>query len=77
MDEMVRYIFCSLRCSETTMRAMSKALKKQRSFNRSVSFLGIAIALHIISQEIEIHNMHNELEAMQKEIKELKNTEGD
>lgn len=35
MDEMIRYIFGSLRCSETAMRVFAKTLRKQRSFNRS------------------------------------------
>lgn len=32
MDEMIRYIFGSLRCSETAMRVFAKTLRKQRSF---------------------------------------------
>ena len=35
MDEMIRYIFGSLRCFETAMRVFAKTLRKQRSFNRS------------------------------------------
>lgn len=30
MDEMIRYIFGSLRCSETAMRVFAKTLRKQR-----------------------------------------------
>lgn len=37
MDEMIRYIFGSLRCSETAMRVFAKTLRKQRSFNRAPS----------------------------------------
>lgn len=33
MDEMIRYIFGSLRYSETAMRVFAKTLRKQRSFN--------------------------------------------
>ena len=77
MDEMIRYIFGSLRDSETALRVISKSLKKQRSFNRSVAFFSMTVSLHLIVQELEIRNIHRELEALQKEIKELKNTEGD
>lgn len=77
MDEMIRYIFGSLRDSETALRVISKNLKKQRSFNRSVTLFSMAMSFYIVVQEMEIRNMHCELKALQKEIKELKNTEGD
>lgn len=77
MDEMIRYIFGSLRNSDTALRAISKTIKKQGSFNRSMTFFGITMALHLIVQEMEIRNMRQELTVLQKEIKELKNTEGD
>lgn len=77
MDEMIRYIFGSLRGSETALRVISKSLKKQRSFNRSVAFFSMTVCACIIVQELEIRNINCELKALQKEIKELKNTEGD
>lgn len=77
MDEMIRYIFGSLRDSETALRVISKSLKKQGSFNRSVTIFSMAMSMHLIVQELEIRNIHRELKALQKEIKELKNTEGD
>ena len=33
MDEMIRYIFGSLRCSETAMRVFAKTLRKQMTVN--------------------------------------------
>ncbi len=77
MDEMIRYIFGSLRDSETTLHVISKSLKKQNSFNRSVTLFSMSVCVYLIVQELEIRNMHRELKALQKEIKELKNTEGD
>ena len=77
MDEMIRYIFRTLRNSETALQSVAKNLRKQGSFNRSVTFLGTIMTLHLIIQQTEIHYMHRELEYLQKEIKELKNTEGD
>lgn len=77
MDEMIRYIFGTLRNSETALQSVAKNLRKQGSFNRSVAFLGTTMALHLIIQQTEIRYMHRELEYLQKEIKELKNTEGD
>lgn len=77
MDEMIRYIFGSLRNSDSALRVISKTLKKQNSFNRNITFLSIITVLHAVMHEMEIRNMQRELVALQKEIKELKNTEGD
>lgn len=77
MDEMIRYIFGTLRNSETALQSVAKNLRKQASFNRSVAFLGMTMALHLIVQEMEIRSINRDLEALQKEIKELKKTEGD
>lgn len=77
MADMIRYIFSSLNDTETTLRVISKSLRKQASFNRSVTFLGMTMALHLIVQEMEIRSINKDLEALQKEIKELKKTEGD
>lgn len=72
MPDMIRYIFSSLNDTETTLRVISKSLRKQASFNRSVAFLGMTMALHLIVQEMEIRSINRDLEALQKEIKELK-----
>lgn len=77
MDEMIRYIFGSLHDSETSLQVISKLLKKQEAFNRSVAILSMAMSFHLIAQELKIRNINCELKNLQKEIKELKNTEGD
>lgn len=77
MDEMIRYIFGTLRNSETALQSVAKNLRKQGFFNRSVAFFGMTMALHLIVQEMEIRSINRDLESLKKEIKELKNTEGD
>lgn len=77
MPDMIRYIFSSLNDTETTLRVISKSLRKRASFNRSVAFLGMTMALHLIVQEMEIRSINHDLEGLKKEIKELKKTEGD
>ena len=77
MADMIRYIFSSLNDTETFLRVISKSLGKQVFFNRSVIFF---MALHLISaaaQEIEIRIINRDIEALRKEIKKLKKTEGD
>ena len=71
MDEMIRYIFGSLRCSETAMRVFAKTLRKQRSFNRSTVMVATVI------QDLEIRSMRDEIGNLKNEIKELRKTEGD
>lgn len=77
MPDMIRYIFNSLNDTETTLRVISKSLRKQASFNRSVAFFGMTMTLHLIVQEIEIRSINRDLESLKKEIKERKKTEGD
>lgn len=77
MDEMIGYIFGSLRCSETTMRAFAKTLRKQKSFNRSTVMVATVMTMHMLLQDMEIRSMRNEIGNLKNEIKELKKTEGD
>lgn len=77
MDEMIRYIFGSLRCSETAMSVIAKMLRKQKSFNRTVTLFAMVTTAHLAIQSIEISNLSNEVKSLKAEIKELKNTEGD
>lgn len=70
MDEMIRYIFGSLRCSETAMHVFAKTLRKQRSFNRSTVMVATVMTVHMLIQDLEIRSMRDE-------IKELRKTEGD
>ena len=77
MDEMIRYIFGSLRCSETAMRVFAKTLRKQRSFNNSTIMVATVMTVHMLIQDLEICSMHDEIGNLKNEIKELKKTEGD
>lgn len=77
MDEMIRYIFGSLRCSETAMRVFAKTLRKQwRSFNRS-TVVATVMTVHMLIQDLEIRSMRDEIGNLKNEIKELRKTEGD
>lgn len=77
MDEMVRYIFGSLHCSENTMHVFAKTLRKQKSFNRRIFMLATVMTVHMLIQNLEICSMHDEIGNLKNEIKELKKTEGD
>lgn len=77
MDEMVRYIFGSLRNSETMFRAIGKSIRKQQSFNHNVTFWVTVVTAHLIVKEFEIRSMRDEIGNLKNEIKELRKTEGD
>lgn len=77
MDEMIRYIFGSLRCSETAMRVFAKTLRKQKSFNRCTVMVTTVMTVHMLIQDLEIRSMRDEIGNLKNEIKELRKTEGD
>lgn len=77
MDEMIRYIFGSLRCSETAMCVFAKTLRKQRSFNRRTIMVATVMTVHMLIQDLEIRSMRDEIGNLKNEIKELRKTEGD
>lgn len=71
MDEMIRYIFGSLRCSETAMRVFAKTLRKQRSFNRSTIMVATVMTVHMLIQDLEIRSMRDEIGNLKNEIRSL------
>lgn len=77
MDEMIRYIFGSLHCSETAIRTFAKALKKQESFNCSIFMVVTVMTVNMLIQEREIRSMRDKIMNLKNEIKELRKTEGD
>lgn len=77
MDEMIRYIFGTLRDTETMLKLLNRSIKKQQSFNFRVAFWMTAATTYIALNEIESRKMRRQLESLKNEIKELKNTEGD
>lgn len=77
MDEMIRYIFTSLRNSDATTYAVAKALKKQYAVNRTVACFAMSAALCMAIQDMEIRALRERVYEMKKDIKELKKTKGD
>lgn len=77
MDEMMRYIFGSLRRAETNMSAISKVLTKQKKLNNLNAAFAVLVTLHAIDSAVRMKVMYDEITNLKKEIEELKNTEGD
>ena len=61
MDEMIRYIFGSFRCSETAMRVFAKTLRKQRSFNCSTVMVATVMTVKTKSRSLEKRKETKEL----------------
>ena len=77
MDEMIRYIFGSLRCSENTMRVFGKTLHKQKSINRAMCFFAVAVTANVIVREMKFAAIRDEFQNLKKELNEPKNMKGD
>lgn len=77
MNEMIHYIFGTLKNSEATLRAITKTLRKQRSFNRNLRIWAVIATASVAIHELEIRNIRGEIENLKTEIKELRQIEGD
>ena len=53
MDEMIRYIFGSLRNTETMHRVICKSMKRQQSINFRVTFWMTMATTYMVLNEIE------------------------
>ena len=77
MDEMIRYIFGSLRNTESMHSFICKSMKRQQSINFRVTVWMKMATTYMVLNEIENRKMRCQLESLKNEIKELKHTEGD
>lgn len=77
MDEMIRYIFENLHRSDKRLRVMGRFIGSQRTFNRNIMLVTTLTSVYLVVRELEIRNMHRQIEGLKSQIKELKQTEGD
>lgn len=77
MCEVFGYIFSSLRSSEKAVQSIQRTLKHQRSFNRNVSVLAIAMTAYAVTNEIDRKKQNKKIEELSNEIKELRRPEGE
>lgn len=70
MDELMNYIFGSLRRSE---KIITKSLREQKSFNHSVKLFAVIITINTIALKFENSKMSNEIKNLKTEIDNLKN----
>lgn len=77
MDEMMNYIFGSIRTSEVAVKNISKALTKQTKINKSFRLFAICVTVNLVISEIERREQSEKIRKMEKEIEELKRSEGE
>lgn len=77
MDEMFKHIFGSLYSSEKAISNIEKSLKRQRNFNKNVVGFAAVVVTYVIATELYKKIQDREIEALKKEIEELKAEKGE
>lgn len=77
MDEMVRYIFGSLRSSENIIKLMKKALRYQTKFNLTVAFFTSMTTVYIALTEVRAYEQNKKINEISAKLKELSQSEGE
>ena len=71
---MVSYIFGSLRNSDEAIKNINKVLKSQHKFNKGVVLMSLATTAYMVVADIQYKEQQAKIEALEKEMKELKRT---
>ena len=77
MDEMVSYIFRSMRSSELTLRGVKRVLKNQARRNRNFKRVAWLTVGYLVISEINRRLMEKKIKELDEEIKKLKQEEGE
>ena len=85
MGEMLTYIFSSLRSSEKRLDVVTRAVSKQRSFNKQLTIfavmttanLVVMTTANLVVMKIEQKDQALRIRKLEKEIEELKRPEGE
>ena len=77
MDKMVGYIFNSLHNSEEAIKLINRALKSQTKLNRYLVAIAFTTMMYMYTNEHERKKQNKKIEALSKEIEELKNMKGE
>lgn len=75
MGEMLTYIFGSLRSSEKRLNAVTRAVSKQRSFNKKLTIFATLTTAKLVVMKIEQKDQALRIRKLEKEIEELKRPE--
>lgn len=71
MDEMLGYIFGSMKSSEKNIKAINKTLKTQRRFNGGMIFALVGTAVCISTVRDRVKEQNEKIKKLEKRIDEL------
>lgn len=71
MNEMLNYIFGSMRASEKTIKTINKTLKHQRRFNSGMIFAVAGTAACISAVKSRVEKLNDKIKKLEKRIDEL------
>lgn len=77
MDEMMNYIFGSLRSSEVAIKHIQRILEGQQRLNRNVVLCIWATTTYVVLTELNRREQNRKIEKLSNEIEELKRSEGE
>lgn len=77
MDEMIGYIFGSLKSSEDAVKRINKTLCHQAKINQTRTLFTFAVTVYIVAAELHNYERNKKIEELSNEIKELKRMKGE
>lgn len=77
MIDMITYIFSSLRSSEKRLDAITRAVRKQGNFNAKLTVFAAVTTANLIIMQIEQKDQAMRIRKLEKEIEDLKHSEGE
>ncbi len=72
MDEMISYIFSTMKSSEKMLRGIQKVLLNQKTFNRNMTIYAVITTGYIFANELKCLEQDKKIAKLSKEIEELK-----
>lgn len=72
MNEMIGYIFGSMRASEVNIHKIKETLKRQQKFNRSVVLFSATVTLGLYLYNHNLKIQRKKIQELEKEIAGLK-----
>lgn len=72
MDEMIGYIFSSLKTSEVSIKNIRRILQSQARFNHSVNTINFAIIVYIVITMIRENEQNKKIKSLEDKLEELK-----
>lgn len=77
MPETIDYIFGRLSNTEDTIKKVSKVLKTQYKFNKSVVFFSLTATAYCVIATMQYKEQRAKIDALVKEVEELKSKKGE